>query len=103
MSATLNTRLCSQPCVASGCRAEWLALMSVGAPRTHVDSGTALGRAGRWRRRQRALRSDFKAVRLAPRIAASIGGIKADHGSGQSLSVQGEAQVVKVHRGGEPG
>src|SRR5207237_10088993 len=103
MSATLNSRLCSQPCVASGCRPEWLALMSVGAPRTHAGSGTALGRAGRWRRRQRALRSDFKAVRLAPRIAASIGGIKADHGCGQLLSVHGEAQVVKVNRGVDRG
>src|SRR5947209_20310936 len=97
------SRLCSQLCVAPVLLPAWLVLLSFGPPRPHAGIGTALGRAGRSRRRQRALRSDFKAVRLAPRIADSIGGIKADHGSGQSLSVQGEAQVVKVHRGGEPG
>lgn len=49
------------------------------------------------------LSSDFKAVRLAPRIESAIGGIKADHGSDEPLIFQGEAQVVKVYRGFQSG
>ena len=35
--------------------------------------------------------SEFKPVRLCPRIAASIVSFKPDHGSGQSLFIQREA------------
>src|SRR5207248_3783005 len=45
--------------------------------------------------------SDLEAIRFAPGVPASIPGIEADHGSGQSISLESEAQIVEVHRGGQ--
>ena len=42
--------------------------------------------------------ADFKAVWLSPSIALHIIGVKPNHGSGQSVVLQHEAQVVKVDR-----
>src|SRR5205807_5787076 len=66
------------------------------------------GSGGAWRiespRRGRrgAPGSDLEAIRFAPGVPASILGIEADHGSGQSISLESEAQIVEVHRGSQP-